>query len=47
MREESESGKNPDMFDASEKERVDPPIGEIETLLSQEGYNYFQGNQKS
>jgi len=45
--EESESGKNLDMFDASEKERVDPPIGETEILLSQKEYNYFWNNQKS
>jgi hypothetical protein len=44
--EESEFGKNLHMFDASEKEKVDPPIGE-EILLSQKEYNYFRGNQKS
>jgi len=46
VEEESEFGKNLHTFDASEKERVDPPIGE-EILLSQNEYNYFQGNQKS
>jgi hypothetical protein len=31
--EESEFGKNPDTFDASEKERVDPPIGETDPAI--------------